>query len=490
MTTNQEYYLGLYVDNANQAYSLMHDARVDYDTYKPIADSSLLKTEQAKKMLEKLFVIYINYPAFINGLRNIYNTAKEQSDLENFYLTEKLNKLNSLKSKYDSWIDKINALQIQIDEDILSKSIQDIADDPRSLEKSDELVLIKKKADDEAARIAAEKAAEAARIAAENAKNAPESANAPEVIKGEINKDIITGSEACVDKNGNLIDMSICRPSVGGGGGGGGGTQSASQIVDKNVSYWLDNIIKQVTPKVAPPPPIIAPPAPIEPAKEEVKKEENPIETPKEEVKEETIKEAPKEVEAPKEETKDKAPATEDIINSFIFNVDLSKLISDRKGLESDKDLGLGLGSGGPAPQDPNSEDGYSDLDLGLGSGGLAPQEEVPFEIIDPLGLGLGLGSGGPNPMGGGFDTFDPFDPMLGLGSGVSELPTPVPTPIVKEEIKKSNSVPIQPIRPIVVADVNQPILKTVDIKSMTPIYLGAGLVSALIVYNIWKKKS
>jgi hypothetical protein len=416
MTPNQEYYLGLYVDNANEAYSLMHDAKVDYDTYKPIADSSLLKTEQAKKMLEKLYVIYINYPVFINGLKNIYNTAKEQSDLENFYLTEKQNRLNSLKSKYDSWIDKINALQIQIDEDILSGLIQNIADDPRSLEKSDELVLEKKKADDEAARIAAEKAA----------------------IQAEINKDIITGSEACVDKDGNIVDMSICRPSSGGGGGGGGAyVETASDIVDKNVSSWLDNIINQVTPKVAPPPPIIAPPAPIEPAKEEAPTE-TPIETPIEEEIEE----------APKEEIKDEAPATEDIINSFIFDVDLSKLISD-------KNLG--------------SDDGV--------------------EVIDPLGLGLG--SGGPNPMGGGgFDTFDPFNPMLGLGSVSNELPIPVPTPIVKEETKKSSSIPKQPIQPIVVADVQQPILKTIDIKSMTPIYLGAGLVSALIVYNIWKKKS
>ena len=260
MTPNQEYYLGLYVDNANEAYSLMHDAKVDYDTYKPIADSSLLKTEQAKKMLEKLYVIYINYPVFINGLKNIYNTAKEQSDLENFYLAEKQNRLNSLKSKYDSWIDKINALQIQIDEDILSGLIQNIADDPRSLEKSDELVLEKKKADDEAARIAAEKAAEAA-------KNSPQA---------EINKDIITGSEACVDKDGNIVDMSICRPSSGGGGGGGGAyVETASDIVDKNVSSWLDNIINQVTPKVAPPSPIITP---IEPEKEEQIKEETPIE--------------------------------------------------------------------------------------------------------------------------------------------------------------------------------------------------------------------
>jgi hypothetical protein len=424
MTPNQEYYLGLYLDNANQAYSLMRDARVDYDTYKPIADSSLLKTEQAKKMYEKLYVIYINYPVFLNGLKNIYNTSKEQSDLENFYLTEKQNRLNSLKSKYDSWIEKINELQVQIDIDILSQTVQNIADDPRSLEKSDELVIEKKKADDEAARIAAEKAAEAA----ENAKN----------TQTEIIKDIITGSETCVDKDGNIIDMSICRPSSGGGGSGEyvAPKETASQIFDKNVDSWLDNIIKQVTPIVEPPAPIIAAPSPPI--------ETPTIETPKEEPKKEETTTTNEEVK--KEET----PETEDIINSLIFDVDLSKLIS-------------------------NKTEGETLI-------------EVPLEDS----LGLGLGSGGPNPMGGGgFEIFDPFSP-IGLGSDVSNIdlpkPVPVPTPIVKEEIKKSTS-SIKPIQPIVVADVNQPILKTVDIKSMTPIYLGAGLVSALIVYNIWKKK-
>lgn len=419
MTPNQEYYLGLYLDNANQAYSLMRDARVDYDTYKPIADSSLLKTEQAKKMYQKLYVIYINYPVFLNGLKNIYNTAKEQSDLENFYLTEKQNRLNSLKSKYDSWIEKINELQVQIDIDILSQIVQNISDDPRSLEKSDELVLEKKKADEEAAKIAAEKA----KIAAENA---------------IINKDVITGSEVCVDKDGNIIDMSICRPSSGGGGGGDVGSvkKTASEIFDKNVDSWLDNIIKQVTPIVEPPAPIIAAPSPPI--------ETPTIETPKEEPKKEETTTTNEEVK--KEETTE----TEDIINSLIFDVDLSKLIS-------------------------NKTEGETLI-------------EVPLEDS----LGLGLGSGGPNPMGGGgFEIFDPFNP-IGLGSDISNIdlpkPVPVPTPIVKEEIKKSTS-SIKPIQPIVVADVNQPILKTVDIKSMTPIYLGAGLVSALIVYNIWKKK-
>jgi len=429
MTPNQEYYLGLYVDSANQAYSIMREARVDYDTYKPIADSSLLKTEQAKKMYDNLYVVYINYPVFLNGLKNIYNTAKEQSDLEKFYLTEKQNRLNSLKSKYDSWIEKINELQIQIDVDILSQAVQNIADDPRSLEKSDELVLEKKKADDEAARIAAEKAAEAA----ENAKN----------TQTEIIQDIVTGSEACVDKDGNIIDMSICRPSSGGGGGGGyfAPKKTASEIFDKNVDSWLDNIIKQVTPIVEPPAPITEPAATTtqesdieqeiteEPATEEVQKTEEPTE----EVK----------------KTEEPAAETEDIINSLIFDVDLSKLIS-------------------------NKTEGETLI-------------EVPLEDT----LGLGLGSGGPNPMGGGgFEIFDPFSP-IGLGSDVlnTELPVPVPTPIIKDEIKKSNSIAV-PIQPIVVADVNQPILKTVDIKSMTPIYLGAGLVSALIVYNIWKKKS
>jgi hypothetical protein len=424
MTPNQEYYLGLYLDNANQAYSLMRDARVDYDTYKPIADSSLLKTEQAKKMYEKLYVIYINYPVFLNGLKNIYNTAKEQSDLENFYLTEKQNRLNSLKSKYDSWIEKINELQVQIDIDILSQIVQNIADDPRSLEKSDELVLEKKKADEEAAKIAAEKA----KIAAENA---------------IINKDVITGSEVCVDKDGNIIDMSICRPSSGGGGGGDVGyfapKKTASEIFDKNVDSWLDNIIKQVEPRVEPPAPIIvAPPTEDIPKTEEAAIEEEVAKT---------------EEEIPKTEE----AATEDIINSLIFDVDLSKLISNKT------------------------------------EGQLI---EAPLE--DPLEdpLGLGLGSGGPNPMGGGgFEIFDPFSPIL--------LPQPEPQPIKVEsepepikietqpEIKKSNSVLESIPQPIKVDDVKKPILQTAAVNtSMTPIYLGVGLVSALIVYNIWKKKS
>jgi hypothetical protein len=452
MTTNQEYFLGLYADNANKAYSLMHEAKVDYDTYKPIVDASLLKTEQAKKMFDKLYVVYINYPVFLKGLKKIYDNAKEQSDIEAFYLKEALDKLNSLKAKYDSWIDKLNALQIQIDEDLLSQDIQYIADDPQSLIKSDELVLQKKKADDAAIQAAAEKAA-------------AEAANAPQVIATE------TGTEACVDKDGNLIDMSICRPSSSGGGGiYTPHIDTASEIVSKNVDSWLDNIINQVSPKVTPPPPIIAPSAQIETlkdkkleeptiqqkiaeneeaaAKEAAEKEEAAVKEAAAAAKEAAEKESDKKEEAQKEIYE--VPTTEDVINSFIFNVDLSKLISDKT---TETELQ-------PEPQ---------------------PEPQPEYDS-----LGLGLGSGGPIPMGGGVAIFDTFSPIL---------PQPEPQiikiePEPEREIKKSNS--IFKTQQAIVDDVKKPILQTaaVNTTNMKPIYIGAGVVAALIVYKIWKKKS
>jgi hypothetical protein len=323
MTEKQQYYLDMYNSEADKAYESMHDYRIDYDTFKPIADASSIMTEQSKKVYDKLYPIYINYPIFLRGLKYIYDNSKKSSDEDQEILKSKLNTLNEYRSKYDSWINKINALEVQINEDELSFQIDEIANLPENLERSNELALIEKEKEIEAARIAQEAADKAAAEKAIADKIASESATQGTTIV----VDKIIGTEVCLDNFGNQIDMSICKPSSGGGGGGGSQQEkTASQIVNENIENWLKGIeetfkIEEVKPSTT-----------LEPIVEPIA-EQNPIVEPEPivEVEPEPIVEVePEPIVEPIVEVEQiaKPIVPEDIINSFIFKADLSKLIS------------------------------------------------------------------------------------------------------------------------------------------------------------------
>jgi hypothetical protein len=158
MTEKQQYYLDIYKSEADKAYESMQDYRIDYDTYKPIADASSIITEQSKKVFEKLYPIYINYPIFLGGLKKIYENSKMDSDADQLILQEKLNTLNIYKSEYENLINKINALEVEINKDELSAQIDEIANLPENLERSNELVLIENEKEMAAAKAAQEAA--------------------------------------------------------------------------------------------------------------------------------------------------------------------------------------------------------------------------------------------------------------------------------------------------------------------------------------------
>lgn len=303
MTYEQKYYLDLYKLEANKAYELMHDYRFDYDTYKPIADASYIIAEQSKKLFTKLYPIYINYPIFLKGLKNIYDNSKKESDGDQIVLKTKLDALNHYKEIYDSWINKINAIEIETNKDELSQQINEIANLPENLIRSDELALIQKEIE-----IEAQKAA----------KDALDKAEAEKIITQQtsIIIDEITGIEVCLDRFGNQIDMSICRPSnISGGGESQQHIKTASEIVNENIESWLQGIDSEFN-------------------------KQNKIQEP---IKEATApKESDTRIEAdtPQESANTLQPPTitdeieanvspEDYINSFVFNVDLSKLTKD-----------------------------------------------------------------------------------------------------------------------------------------------------------------
>ena len=65
MDSNQQYYLDKYKQDLNVAYNNLHDARVDYDTFKPIAESGALENEvQIRLTPGTYFVSY--YEAVVN----------------------------------------------------------------------------------------------------------------------------------------------------------------------------------------------------------------------------------------------------------------------------------------------------------------------------------------------------------------------------------------------------------------------------------------
>ena len=314
MTQEQQYYLEMYKAEAEKAYVPLHDYRIEYDTYKPVADANILLTNESKKILEYLYPIYINYPVFLKKISDIYLEFKSQSDESDLILNEKQNNFLLYKSYYDNWINKINALEVQIDEDELSKTIEEIANLPESLIRSDEFVLI----EEEKARVAEEQ-----RIATELAK--------PKILE-----DQITGRQVCVDKYGNEIDMGICRPSSPAAQGVPSTEQVKSPIalVNENIDNWLmgiqsalNPIKKEDTYTTSSSTSIPNADTQIEAKPEEAKPEEaKPEEAKVEEAKvEEQIGEKDNEI------VEEKSEALNDIVNSFVFGADLSKIIEDEK---------------------------------------------------------------------------------------------------------------------------------------------------------------
>lgn len=294
MTEKQQYYLDIYKSEAEKAYESMHDYRIDYDTFKPIADASYIITEQSKKVFEKLYPIYINYPIFLGGLKKIYENSKMHSDADQLILQEKLNTLNIYKYEYDNLINKINALEVEINKDELSAQIDEIANLPENLERSNELVLIENEKEMAAAK-AAKEAAE---------KNA--------LINASISVDKIIGTEVCVDNFGNQVDMSICRPTPESAATSVSSVynKTASDIVNENIESWLKGIESSFEIK-----------KPIETIPQSIN---TIVDKATEEIP--TIEEEVESIELEEETIVEQKP--EDIINSFIFNADLSKLIS------------------------------------------------------------------------------------------------------------------------------------------------------------------
>jgi hypothetical protein len=200
-------------EEADVVYSIMDKQQVDYDTFKQVANASASMTTQAKKVYDRLYNTFIQYPFFVRSLESVYLESKLESDKDAKLLQQKLDVINVYKQKYDSIITQISELEIENDIAELAADVQDLANNPDSLVYSYELV----------------DAADAAARAAAQAEIQNQSG----------------GIEVCIDKNGNQIDMSICRPSSGGGGGGGGGgsspyTPSASEIAAKGIDDWIE----------------------------------------------------------------------------------------------------------------------------------------------------------------------------------------------------------------------------------------------------------
>jgi hypothetical protein len=440
MTDEQKYYLDMYNSEADKAYESMHDYRIDYDTFKPIADASSIMTEQAKKVYDKLYPIYINYPIFLKGLKNIYNNSKEGSDEDQETLKSKLDTLNEYRSKYNSWINKINALEVQINEDELSFQIDEIANLPENLERSNELALIEKEKEIEAARIAKEAADKAAAEKAIADKIALEKAKQETTIV----VDEIIGIEVCLDNFGNQIDMSICRPSGGGGGGGGGEYErTAAQIVNENIENWLKGVeeafkVKEVKPIIIAEP--IAELNTIEVIEEPIV-EPKPIEEPI--VEPELILEPIVEVE-PIVEPIAEIIEPEDIINSFIFKADLSKLISSE------------LSSRQPI------------------------EAQIPEDELYPLDI--------PNrsiEKSSTLQEFNPIDSFIYKPNLIKPIEIAQPIPL---EIDKVVSIKNDEIKPIIEVKKSNTSINN-NTENSSKIMIAAAVLAVLVGYSIIKKK-
>jgi len=326
MDANQKYYLDKYTQDLNVAYNNLHDSRVDYDTFKPIADSSINKTTNAKKVFDNLSPTYIYYPDFLKSLQLLYLNAKAQSDDDQNVLKQKADLLASNQKIYDGIVGKINALEVQIYEEELAADIQNLVNVPENMVQSDELVIAKAAADKAAAeKAAADKAiTDALKVNSKTGENT--------IIKDP------EGREVCLDPMGNEIDMGICRPtSASGGGGGVGGAsreKTPSELVAENINSWL----QQYQPKVNAPNGLVTPSTPKSP---DETPSVNKVLTPEEQATKDAKADADKAAAANKEAADkaaadkaaaDKAPnaTPEDYINSFVFNVDLSQLNTEK----------------------------------------------------------------------------------------------------------------------------------------------------------------
>jgi hypothetical protein len=214
MTIEQQNLIDSLRQQAASAYDKMDERQVDYDKFKQVADASTLKADQAQKVYDRLYKTFIYYPAFIRSLSKIKDDARSISDEDQKILNDKYISFVDYKYEYENIISQINQNLLKIDAEELAYDIQDIVDSPDSLTYSYELV----DAADEYAR---------------------------KKVQAEIAKDAITGREACFDKNGYEIDMTICKPSSGGGGGGGGNSAyvpSPADIIGRKVDDWINVI--------------------------------------------------------------------------------------------------------------------------------------------------------------------------------------------------------------------------------------------------------
>jgi len=214
MTIEQQNLIDSLRQQAASSYDKMDEKQVDYDKFKQVADASTLKADEAQKVYDRLYKTFIYYPAFIRSLSKIKDDARSISDEDQKILNEKYISFVDYKYEYENIISQINQNLLKIDAEELAYDIQDIVDSPDSLTYSYELV-------DAANEYARKK------------------------VQAEIAKDAITGREACFDKDGYEIDMSICRPSGGGGGGGGGNSDyvpSPADIIGRKVDDWINVI--------------------------------------------------------------------------------------------------------------------------------------------------------------------------------------------------------------------------------------------------------
>ena len=327
MDSNQQYYLDKYTKDLNLAYNNLHDSRVDYDTFKPISESSNDKTINAKKVFDNLAPNYIYYPDFLKNLQLLYLNSKAQSDADKDILKQKSDALAVFQKNYNDIVAKINALEIQIYEEELAADIQNLVNIPENMVQSDELIIAKAAAD----KVATDKAASDKVIA--DAAKALAAKNAPKVTITE------TGAEVCLDSMGNQIDMSICRPNTGGSTPSTPSAPSAppidtaAELVAKNINSWL----QQYQPKAnTPASTSSSTPASTPISTSSVDKVLTPEEQSAKDAKDAADK-ATADKAAIDKATSDKAtadkianPTPEEYINSFVFNVDLSKLNTEK----------------------------------------------------------------------------------------------------------------------------------------------------------------
>jgi hypothetical protein len=361
MDSNQQYYLDKYTKDLNVAYNDLHDSRVDYDTFKPIAESSKNKTINAKKVFDNLAPSYIYYPDFLKSLQLLYLNSKSQSDADQDVLKQKSDALAVFQKKYNDIVSKINALEIQIYEEELAADIQNLVNVPENMVQSDELIIAKAAADKAAAEKSAIDKAAADKAAADKA------AIAPKVTTTE------SGTEVCLDSMGNQIDMSICRPSTGGGGTPNTPSApsaqhipTAAELVAQSINSWLQQYQpKPETPAAKPDVSSATKPDVSSATKSDVSSatKSDVSSAAKTDVGSATKTDVISD-EKPIDSTNNtnitntNDITTEDYINSFVFNVDLSKLKTNQSNA-SDTTIG--------------STNGQTLDDLGLGS----PKKDV-----------------------------------------------------------------------------------------------------------------